>query len=76
MNTINLPPIPSDWIEHSPVVLREGCLPACVSLRKWNEVTPFVVHTAYVNNGVWNYERGDYCRTMEQALEAMKKRIL
>jgi len=74
MTTINLPATPTDWIESTPVVLREGFLPSCVVIRKWNEVTPFVVHTAYVHDGKWCYHRGDYCRTMEQALEVFNER--
>lgn len=69
MRTINLPDTPTDWIECSPVIVESGMLPSCTVIRKWNDVTPFAVHTAFVQDGKWAYTRGDYCRTIEGAQE-------
>jgi hypothetical protein len=74
--TINIPTIPSDWIEHSPIVLRDGHYPSCVCVRQWNDVTPYVTHTAYVQDGEWCYHRGFYTRCLEDALKEMKDRVL
>jgi hypothetical protein len=63
----NIPNIPKNWIRHSDIRIENGCRPRCKVIRPWNEITPYVVHTAYVVDGEWAYEQGDYCFTMEQA---------
>jgi len=73
-STIDIPTTPSDWIEMTPIVIEEGCYPSCTVIRNWNEVTPFVVHTAYIMEGKWCYTRGFYCRTMEEAQAAYAER--
>jgi hypothetical protein len=44
-------------------------------LHRCEGAMPFVVHTAYVHNGVWAYERGDYYATEEEARKGFEKRI-
>lgn len=51
MRTITLPDTPTDWIECSPVIVESGMLPSCTVIRKWNDVTPYVCHTAFVQDG-------------------------
>jgi hypothetical protein len=29
---------------------------------------PYVIHTAYENNGSWSYERGIYCLDLDEAM--------
>lgn len=67
---------PSEWIKHSDVVVQEGCYPTCTVIRPWNKFTPIVVHTAiFFENGEIGYERGTYCRTLEEAEKAFKARV-
>jgi len=77
-NTITIPAIPSDWLAHS------GVIPAgngrgtriCAVLHKASleSYHPFVVHAAYENNGVWAFERGDYCMTEAEGIKAFAAR--
>ena len=71
---VTIPTIPSDWIKHSPVVVQEGYLPRCIVLRPWNDVTPFVTHRAYVMDGKWCYEQGNYCFSRETAEQSFAER--
>jgi len=63
----NIPSIPTSWINHTDIVIREGCHPSCKVLRPWNNITPYVVHNAVAIDGVWSYENGTYCFTLEEA---------
>lgn len=74
MTTIEIPSTPTDWLDSTPVVLRDGTLPSRIVVRHWNVVTPFVVHTAYVQDGEWCYHRGDYMRDLDTAIERMHER--
>lgn len=66
---------PPEWIKHSAPMSCNGCYPTCTVIRPWNEVTPFVVHTAiFFDDGTIEYERGDYCRTIEEAEKIFKDR--
>jgi len=73
---MTIPTIPTDWIDHSPIVVREGCYPQCIVLRPWNEVTPFVTHRAYAIDGVWHFEQGNYCFSRTAADESFAARSI
>lgn len=67
---------PSEWLAKSDIVCSEGCYPTCTVIRPWNTATPIVVHTAiFFDDGTIDYERGDYCQTMEQAEAIFKSRV-
>jgi len=69
-----IPAIPVDWIKHSNIEVQNGCFPKCIVLRRWNEITPFVTHLAYVINGKWEYESGNYCYSRATADESFASR--
>ncbi len=61
MRTIEIPDIPSDWIDYGDVIISEGTVPHCAVLhRSGSEYHPLVVHTACVQDGEWVYQGGQY----------------
>ena len=75
-NLIPVPAIPADWIAHSGMVLAGNGLRTHVKavLHKVGGYHPYVVHTAYVSNDEWCYERGTYCKTEEEGIKAFAGR--
>lgn len=72
-----IPATPSNWLEHTEIEYREGCYPTVRKVLRHlpdNQVTPYVVHTAYAVNGEWQYERGSYCLSLTGAMEAWAAR--
>lgn len=66
---------PAEWIKQSDVKVSNGCYPTCTVIRPWNKATPIVVHTAiFFDDGTIGYERGDYCKTIEEAEKAFAAR--
>jgi len=46
-----------------------------VVLRRWNTVTPYVVHTIYHDARLgWCCEDGEYCREIDVAIERYQRR--
>ena len=58
-----LPSYPTDWLDYGPLVFDDGLLPHCTVLRHLtgkNLFTPYVVHTAILIKGKWDYVSGTY----------------
>lgn len=71
-----IPAKPDHWLESTEIEYSEGVYPSCLCLRHIhdNEVTPFVVHLAYVMGGNWHYHNGSYCMSLTAAQEAYASR--
>lgn len=44
-----------------------------IVLRKWNDITPYVVHLLNIETG--GYTGGEYCGSLKEAEEVFKKRV-